>query len=34
VPALAAIRDQLARAAEEGHGDDDMAAAVEAVRPR
>jgi 3-hydroxyisobutyrate dehydrogenase len=34
LPALIAIRDQLERAAEQGHGDDDMAAAVEAHRPR
>jgi 3-hydroxyisobutyrate dehydrogenase len=34
LPALTAIRDQLERGAEQGHGDDDMAAAVEAYRPR
>ena len=34
LPALAAIRDQLERAVEQGHGDGDMAAAVEAVRPQ
>ena len=33
LPALAAIREQLERAVEEGHGDEDMAAAVEASRP-
>jgi 3-hydroxyisobutyrate dehydrogenase len=32
LPALAAIRDQLERGVELGHGDDDMAAAVEASR--
>jgi 3-hydroxyisobutyrate dehydrogenase len=33
LPALRAIRDQLERAVEQGHGDSDMAAAVEAARP-
>jgi 3-hydroxyisobutyrate dehydrogenase len=33
LPALAAIRAQLDRAVQQGHGDDDMAAAVEASRP-
>jgi 3-hydroxyisobutyrate dehydrogenase len=33
LPALVAIRDQLERAVEDGHGDEDMAAAVEASRP-
>ena len=32
LPALTAIRDQLERGVEQGHGDEDMAAAVEAVR--
>ena len=32
LPALAAIRDQLERGVEQSHGDEDMAAAVEAVR--
>jgi 3-hydroxyisobutyrate dehydrogenase len=32
LPVLAAIRDQLERGVELGHGDDDMAAAVEASR--
>jgi 3-hydroxyisobutyrate dehydrogenase len=32
LPALAAIRDQLERGVELGHGEDDMAAAVEASR--
>jgi 3-hydroxyisobutyrate dehydrogenase len=34
LPALAAIRDQLERAVEQGHGEEDMAAAVEAARPQ
>jgi len=34
LPALRAIRAQLERAVAQGHGDDDMAAAVEASRPR
>jgi 3-hydroxyisobutyrate dehydrogenase len=34
LPALAAIRSQLEKGVEQGHGDDDMAAAVEASRPR
>jgi len=34
LPALRAIRDQLERGVEQGHGDEDMAAAVEAIRPR
>jgi len=34
LPALRAIRAQLERAIEQGHGDEDMAAAVEASRPR
>jgi 3-hydroxyisobutyrate dehydrogenase len=34
LPALAAIRGQLERAVRQGHGDEDMAAAVEASRPR
>jgi 3-hydroxyisobutyrate dehydrogenase len=33
LPALHAIRDQLERAVEQGHGDKDMAAAAEATRP-
>jgi 3-hydroxyisobutyrate dehydrogenase len=33
LPALAAIRAQLEKAVEQGHGDEDMAAAVEASRP-
>jgi 3-hydroxyisobutyrate dehydrogenase len=33
LPALHAIRDQLERAVEQGHGDSDMAAAAEATRP-
>jgi 3-hydroxyisobutyrate dehydrogenase len=33
LPALAAIRAQLERAVDQGHGDADMAAAVEASRP-
>jgi 3-hydroxyisobutyrate dehydrogenase len=33
LPALSAIRDQLERGVEQGHGDKDMAAAVEATRP-
>jgi 3-hydroxyisobutyrate dehydrogenase len=33
LPALQAIRDQLERGVEQGHGDSDMAAAVEAARP-
>jgi 3-hydroxyisobutyrate dehydrogenase len=33
LPALEAIRDQLERGVEQGHGDEDMAAAVEASRP-
>jgi 3-hydroxyisobutyrate dehydrogenase len=33
LPALAAIRAQLERGVELGHGDSDMAAAVEASRP-
>lgn len=33
VPALRAIRDQLERGVEQGHGDSDMAAAAEAARP-
>ncbi len=34
LPALRAIRSQLEKAVEQGHGDADMAAAVEASRPR
>ena len=34
LPALRAIRAQLEKGVERGHGDDDMAAAVEASRPR
>ena len=34
LPALEAIRTQLEKGVERGHGDDDMAAAVEASRPR
>jgi 3-hydroxyisobutyrate dehydrogenase len=34
LPALRAIRAQLEKAVEQGHGDEDMAAAVEASRPR
>ena len=34
LPALAAIRAQLERGVEEAHGEEDMAAAVEAIRPR
>jgi 3-hydroxyisobutyrate dehydrogenase len=33
LPALRAIRSQLEKAVDQGHGDDDMAAAVEASRP-
>jgi 3-hydroxyisobutyrate dehydrogenase len=33
LPALHAIRDQLERGVEQGHGDSDMAAAAEATRP-
>jgi 3-hydroxyisobutyrate dehydrogenase len=33
LPALQAIRDQLERGVEQGHGDEDMAAAVETTRP-
>jgi 3-hydroxyisobutyrate dehydrogenase len=33
LPALEATRAQLERAVEQGHGDEDMAAAVEATRP-
>jgi 3-hydroxyisobutyrate dehydrogenase len=33
LPALAAIRDQLEQAVRQGHGEADMAAAVEASRP-
>src|SRR5215208_5207882 len=33
LPALRAIRAQLEKAVEQGHGDEDMAAAVEATRP-
>src|SRR5829696_6169625 len=33
LPALEAIRSQLEKAVDQGHGDDDMAAAVEASRP-
>jgi 3-hydroxyisobutyrate dehydrogenase len=33
LPALRAIREQLDRAASDGHADEDMAAAVEASRP-
>jgi 3-hydroxyisobutyrate dehydrogenase len=32
LPALRAIRAQLEKAVEQGHGDEDMAAAVEASR--
>jgi 3-hydroxyisobutyrate dehydrogenase len=33
LPALQAIRDQLERGVEQGHGEEDMAAAVETTRP-